>query len=132
MGVRIVLEGLQEVLDNLTKVEEKAPENLEKQVAHLAKDTQEEWKQNTPRRTGQTQDAEQTPVDGLKFTMNNCVKWYDWLNDGHMTPRGWHTKHGYRPAKRRSHVEGREMTQKALDYVERNATQTLSKFLDNV
>jgi hypothetical protein len=134
MGVRVVIEwsGLEQVISNLADIEEKAPQNLEHQMAELAHDTEEEWKQNTPRRTGKLQDADVVEPDGLSFTMKNSVHYYPFVDEGHNTPRGWRTKHGYRPAKRRSHVEGREMTSKTIDFIEENLEDHLSKFLDNV
>lgn len=134
MGARVTItwNGIEEVISNLTTIEEKGQENLIKQTAKLADATKQTWKDNTHRRSGRLQDAEEAPVEGLSFTLNNSVYYYDWVNDGHNTPRGWHTRHGYRPAKRRSHVEGQEMTQKAVEFIEDNIEEYLSKFLDGV
>lgn len=128
--VTVKIEGLDEVLKNLDTIGEKAQENLEKKVEELAEDTQTEWRANTHRRSGLLQDSDQVEASGLSFTMNNGVKYYDWVNDGHMTPAGWHRKRGYVPAKRRSHVEGQEMTEKTLEYVVEQAPEKLAEFLD--
>lgn len=134
MGVRVTItfDGLEKALDRLSTIEEKAPQNLQKQTKALASGTQEAWKSATHVRSGKLQGGEHVDVEGLSFTLKNNVRYYDWVNDGHMTPRGWRTKRGYRIAKRRSHVEGQEMTQKAVEFVEQNAEQYLSKFLDDL
>lgn len=131
-SVTIVWDGLEQTLNRLTEIKERAAENLQTQTEKLAKDTGGTWKQNTPRKTGRTQEEERVEAAGLTFTLNNSTYYYDWLNDGHMTPRGWHRKRGYRLAKHRSHVEGRQMTEKTLEFVVDNIEEYLSKFLDNV
>ncbi len=130
--VSITWEGLDEVLGNLSDIEEKGQENLVKQTAELASQTEAAWKEATHRRSGRLQDAEQAKPDGLSFTLNDDVYYYDWVNSGHETARGWRTKHGYRPAKHRSHVAGQEMTEKAIDFVEEHIEDALSSFLDGV
>ena len=134
MGARVVIQwqGLDAAISRLTEIEEKAPQALERQMATLATDTEQEWKQNTPRRTGRLQGADVVEPDGLSFTLKNNVYYYKFVDEGHQTPRGWRTKHGYRLAKRRSHVAGREMTSKTMQFVMQNITRYLSKFLDNV
>lgn len=132
-GARVIvtLEGLDEVLGNLTAINEKAQDSLIKQVQMLARDTEQFWKQVTPRRTGRLQAGDRAEGSGLSFTLNNSVRYYPFVDTGHWTPRGWRTRHGYRLAKRRSHVEGREMTSKTVDFITRNILEYLSKFLDN-
>lgn len=132
MGARvtITIDGIDEVVQNLTNIGERSEENLVKLTAEFARDTETAWRQNTPRRSGRTQGEEHVEPDGLTFSLLNSTYYYDWLNDGHWTPRGWRTRHGYRPAKRRSHVAGREMTQKTLEFVKGNILDYLSKFLN--
>ncbi len=135
MGARVVIEwqGIETVISNLSRIEEIAPQNLEKQMAALAKDTEQEWKRVTPRgKTGRLQGADVAEPDGLSFTLKNATKYYPFVDEGHWTPRGWRTKHGYRPAKRRSRVAGREMTSKTVQFILQNINDYLSKFLDNV
>ena len=132
MGARVTIEwiGLDEAVNRLGEIEVRAEENLVKQVAALARDTEQEWKQATPRRTGRLQEADVAKPDGLSFTLNNDVYYYPFVDEGHWTPKGWRTRHGYRPAKRRSHVAGREMTSQAVEFIEGNITDYLSRFLD--
>lgn len=134
MGARVsvVFEGLDTVLNNLTRIEEKAPQNLQTQIERLARDTEQAWRQATPRRTGRLQSEESAQTVRFGFTLNNSTRYYDWLSDGHWTPRGWRTRRGFRRAKRRSFVEGRHMTEKAMEFITRNILEYLSKFLDNV
>lgn len=130
--VTIVFEGLDTVLNNLTRIEEKAPQNLQTQIERLARDTQQAWKQGSPRRTGRMQGEERVETVRFGFSLNNNTKYYDWVNDGHMTARGWHTRRGYRLAKRRTRVPGQHMTEKAMEFITRNILEYLSKFLDGV
>jgi hypothetical protein len=134
MSAKVIIEwaGLQQMISNLAAIEEKAPQNIGKQVATLAKDTEQFWRQATPRRTGQLQGADKAEPSGLSFTLNNATRYYDWVSEGHRTPSGWRTKRGYRPAKRRSYVKGQEMTSKTVQFVEQNIEKYLSKFLDDV
>lgn len=134
MGARVIItfQGVEQVLGNLTQIEEKAGQNLQKQTNELAKATEQAWKEATPRRTGRLQDADKAETAALSFTLRNATFYYPFVDEGHMTPRGWRTKHGYRLAKRRSRVKGREMTQKAVEFIRQNIREYLSKFLEGV
>lgn len=133
VSVRITFQGLEETIARLTEIEGKAGDNLVKQAAALAKDTESYWKQVTPRgKTGRLQEGDRVEPSGLSFRLNNVVRYYGWVDEGHNTPRGWRTKHGYRLAKRRSHVAGREMTPKTIEFIKQNMPLYLAKFLDNV
>jgi len=132
MGIRVTISfnGLDTVLSNMSTIGEKAGQNVQKQTEILAKNTEEFWKGATPKRSGRLQGADIVQTGELSFTLNNAVRYYVWVNDGHMTPRGWRTRRGYRPAKRRSHVAGRFMTEKAVGFIEQNILDYLARFLD--
>ena len=130
--VTITFQGLDEAITHFSQISGKAQENLQKQTEALAQGTLQAWKEATPIRTGQLRGADATEVDGLSFTLLNATKYYDFVDRGHQTPAGWHTRRGYRPAKRRSHVAGREITTKAVQFIEDNIEEYLSKFLDGV
>jgi hypothetical protein len=134
MGAKVVItfQGLEETISRLDAIEEKAGQNLQTQTERLAKDSEQVWQQNTHRRSGRMQSEERAVPARLSFTLNNTTRYYEWVDKGHMTPRGWRTRRGYRLAKRRRRVEGQHMTEKAVQFIEQNATQYLSKFLDNV
>jgi hypothetical protein len=134
MGARatVVIEGLEAVQSRLTAIGEKAEQNLQTQVERLAKDAEQAWKQATPRRTGRLQEGDRAETARLSFTLNNAIKYFDWVDRGHMTARGWRTRHGYRLAKHRRRVEGQHMTEKAIDFIRQNIREALSKFLDSV
>lgn len=127
--VTVKITGLTEVLSNLDRIGNDAEQNLRNIVATLAEDTKIAWNDATPSRTGRLRGGEIAPASGLRFQLEDAVYYYPFVNDGHMTPRGWHTKHGYRPAKRRSHVEGKFMTEAAVDFVSNNILNRLSRFL---
>ncbi len=128
--VIIELDGLEQVLSNLTKIEEQAERKLEQQTKELASATEQAWKSATPERTGRLRAGDTSEVTGLSFTLKNSVHYYPFVDEGHMTPAGWRTRHGYRRAKRRSHVEGRDITPKAIEFIQQNIVEYLSKFLD--
>lgn len=133
MGVKVTVEliGLSTVIANLDKIGEQAPSNLEKQTEALAKDSLDAWQGATPVRSGRLKGGSSADVGGLSITFTNAVRYYKWVDDpGHMTPMGWHTRHGYRPAKRRSHVAGKPITKTLVNFVSENIEEYLSKFLD--
>lgn len=132
VNVTISWQGIDEVIARLTDIEEKGQANLQTIVRDFAGETKDAWKEGTPRgKTGRLQDEEEAVAEGLSFTLESPTFYYKFVDDpGHWTPRGWRTKHGYRPAKRRSHVEGRGMTRKATDFVKDNIEERLSHFLD--
>jgi hypothetical protein len=132
MRITIEFNGLTENIEYLTAINEKAIAGIEKQTALLARDSQSAWRGATPKRSGRLQSGDVAQVDGMSFTLGNAVYYYDFVDLGHNTPAGWRTKHGYRPAKRRSHVAGREITQKAVQFIEENAVGYISKFLDDI
>jgi hypothetical protein len=135
MGARVIIawQGLDQAISRLVEIEEKAPQAIEAQVKAFADDTQAYWRQVTPHgKTGRLEEGDNVEPDGMSFTMKNSIYYFDWVNDGHMTPRGWRTKRGYRFAKRRSHVAAREMTSKTAQFIIENIGNSLSKSLDNI
>src|SRR6266567_349821 len=133
MGIRIIVKiiNLETVLANLDAIHEKAIQGVIKQTERLASDTNDAWRAATPRRSGRLSGGSGYKVSGMSFTLNNAVKYYPFVDEGHMSPKGWNTKHGYRPAKKRSHVPGHFMTNKAVEFIEEHILEYLSKFLDD-
>lgn len=133
MGVKVTieLEGLQTVLNNLESIEARAQGNLEKQTVQLTRDAQDAWRGATPVRTGRLMGADRGIPGGLEVEFINNVKYYPFVDEGHMTPMGWHRHGRYIPAKRRSHVGGRFMTQALVEFLEGNIEEYLSKFIDS-
>ena len=130
MRVTITFYGLTETIEHITKFRDNVPKNIEKQVELLARDTKTAWSGATPRRTGRLAAGNTAPATSMGFTLENGIFYYDWVDAGHQTPAGWHTKRGYRPAKRRSHIAGREMTRSAVQFIEENISVYLSKVFD--
>lgn len=128
--VIIEIDGLQTVLGNLDSIEARAQDNLEKQTTQLTKDAQDAWRGATPVRTGRLMGGDRGVPGGLEAEFINAVRYYPFVDEGHNTPAGWHTRHGYRPAKRRSHVGGRFMTDKLIEFLSENIEAYLSKFID--
>lgn len=130
--VMVNWQGIDEVIGNLSNIEERAMTNLEDLTKELADDTQTAWKEATPKgKTGRLQGEEEAVSEGLSFSLESPTEYYPFVDEGHWTPFGWRTKRGYHLAKRRSFVKGREMTQAAVGFVEANINRYLSRFLDN-
>lgn len=134
---RVVInwQGIDEVIANLSTIEGQGVTNLHSLTKELATDTESAWKQATPVGRAKKEASERlqardiaVPAE-LSFTLENSVYYYKFVDEGHKTPRGWHTKQGYRLAKHRSFVKGREMTKSALDFVRANIHGYLSRFL---
>ncbi len=135
MGAKvvIVLEGLDEVVNRLDEIGKKAGENLQMITKDFGSEIEREWQEVTPRgKTGRLIGGDKAEAQGLSITLENDVYYYKFVDEGHKTPRGWHTKHGYRPAKHVSQVEGRLMTERVTKFIEGSIEDRYSKFLDNV
>lgn len=134
MGITVSIEidGVETVLGNLDKIEASAQDNVSKQLSALTRDATDYWEENTPKRTGRLAGGDTGEATDLTATFSNGVYYYKWVNvPGHMTPAGWHTRHGYRPAHRRSHVPGKPMTETLIQFLVDNILTYLSKFLED-
>lgn len=134
MGAKVIItiEGLDEVLNRLDEIGKKAGENVQQITQQFARDSEQFMQEVTPVRTGRLRQGDKAEAQGLSFTLQNGEKYYPFVSDGHMTPAGWHTRRGYRPAKRRSHVAGKHITEQTVQYIEENIEDRYSRFLDNV
>jgi hypothetical protein len=131
LKITISFQGIEEVIGNLTRIEEQGQKNLIKLTAELANDTEKAWKAGTPEgKTKRLRGEERAEPSGMSFTLISPTFYYKFVDEGHNTPLGWKTKHGWRPAKRRSHVAGRDMTPKAVEFIRQNIRPYLVRFLD--
>jgi len=132
MAAKVVIEidGLQTVLGNLDRIEAQALDNLEKQTTQLTRDAQDAWRSATPVRTGRLMGGDRGIPGGLEAEFINDVRYYPFVSEGHRTPSYFHRHGRIVPAKRRSFVSGRHMTDKLIEFLEGNILQYLSKFLD--
>lgn len=134
MGYRVIVtfEGIDEVIGNLSATGEELQTNITEAMAQLSADTQDEWQAATPVRTGRLQAGDKASASGMSFTLANSVFYYSLRDKGHMTPRGWRTKHGYRPAKKRSHVAGAHMSDRAIGYIKGELMNRLGKAVSSI
>lgn len=132
-GVKVTItwEGLDGAISHFSQLGEQALQNTEKNAEKLAKAGEEAWRAATPVRTGRLMGGDTAEASGLTITFMNGIKYYPFRDLGHMTPRGWHTAHGYRPAKRRSHVGGAFMTDKLVEFLQSNISTYLSNVFDD-
>lgn len=136
--VTVTFEGLGEVLNRLTEIDEKAQKNVETITENFGKDTESFWKDITHQgKTGRLRDEEKVEPMGLTFVMTSPTYYYKFVDEGHKTPEGWHRHRRdgstyFQQAKRRSVVKGQEMTKRTTDFIEQNLEKRYSKFLDNM
>jgi len=129
--VTITLEGLDKVVSNLKDIGKKGRENVEKITQETGKDALDVMKGATHVRSGRLKQGDTLEGSGLSFTLSNAVKYAPFIEYGHMTARGWHTRHGYRPAKRRSHVPAYPFLKPAVEFIVEELPDRLSKFLED-
>lgn len=127
--VTISFNGLDEAISHFAKIPDQSRANLVKKTANFGGSARTFWQGATPVRSGRLKGGNVADVSDLTITFMNDVYYYTFVDTGHMTPRGWHTRHGYRLAKRRSHVEGKFMTDKLVDFIKSNIGDALSDFL---
>lgn len=128
--VIITFQGIETVIGNLSRIEQRGLQNAEQIMSNLGKDSLEQLKTNTPERTGVLRGGDTLTPETLGFTLYNRIKYAGWVERGHRTPAGWRTKRGYRRAKRQSYVEGRRYMQKTVSWIAYEIRPRLSKFLE--
>lgn len=129
MGIKVTIsiEGIDTVISNLDTIGKKIETNIQDITAALGADAQDVMRAHTHVRTGTLREGDSLDVGHFSFTLFNDVRYAKWVNPGHMSPRGWRTKHGYRPAKRRSHVPGEFFLEAAVEFVESEILDRLGK-----
>lgn len=143
MGVRVTItwDGIEEAVSRLGTISERGQQNLVKLTKQLSDDGTTAWKEATPEgKTKQLRGGEKGEPAELSVTFSSPTYYYKFVDEGHYTPKGWrrlrkvHDREVmvYVKAKHRSHVAGREMTPKLVDWLKTNTPEYLSKFLDGV
>lgn len=130
--IRVEWEGLGEAVSRFSQMGEKLNSNLENQSQALGRAGKDAWDSATPVRSGRLKGGNVANAEGLTVTFSNAVKYYVWVDEGHMTRRGHMTKHGFKPAKRRSHVAGKFMTEKLVQWAKENVGEYLQKAVDDL
>ena len=130
MGVKVTIsfEGIDTVISNLDAIGKKTEQNIQDITATLGADALDVMREATHVRTGKLREGDTLDVGHFSFELFNDVRYAGWVNWGHMTPRGWRLPGGgYRPAKRRSHVEGEFFLEKSVEFVEQEILDRLGK-----
>ena len=125
--VTITIEGVETVLSNLETIGKKIESNIQDITATLGADALDVMRERTHVRTGQLREGNTLNVGHFSFTLSNRVRWARFIEFGHMTPRGWRTKHGYRSAKRRSQVGPYPFLEPAVEFVDEVILERLGK-----
>lgn len=128
--VSITWIGLDEAISHFQNVGLSTLDKIEKQTVELAKAGQDAWREATPVRTGRLMGGDRGIPGGLQIEFINATRYYPFVDLGHRTPSYFHRHGRIVPAKRISHVAGREMTQKLVEFLEGNVVEFLKKALD--
>jgi hypothetical protein len=132
MGYTIRVEwiGLENAISHFQDVGYSTLDKIEKQGVELARAGQDAWRSVTPVRSGRLMGGDRGVPGGFEIEFINATRYYDWVDRGHRTP-SYFRRHGrVIPAKRVSHVAGREMTEKLVEYLEGATPEYLRKALD--
>lgn len=130
--VRIEWEGLGEAISRFSGMGTQLNNNLENQVQALARAGKDAWDAATPVRTGRLKGGNVADASGLEITFSNATKYFVFVDKGHMTPSYFHRHGRIVPAKRRSHVEGKFMTKKLVEFLEGAVGEYLQKAVDDL
>lgn len=128
--VTIEWEGLDSAISRFEHLGPSVQDKVEKQTVELSKAGQDAWRSETPVRTGRLMGGDRGVPGGLQIEFINAVRYYDFVDLGHRTPSYFHRHGRIVPAKRISHVAGREMTEKLVEYLEGATGEYLRKALD--
>jgi len=128
--VRIEWEGLDNAISHFENVGYSVLDKVEQQGVQLARDGQSVWRSSTPVRTGRLMGGDRGVPSGLEIEFINNVKYYPFVDLGHRTP-SYFRRHGrIIPAKRRSFVSGKQITEKLIEFLEGAVNEYLRKALD--
>ncbi len=130
--VTIEWEGLDGAISRFSTMGEKLTNNLENQTQALSRAGQDAWDAVTPVRSGRLKGGNEAEAGGMSITFRNATYYYVFLVKGHRT-RSYFRYHGrIVPAKRISHVPGKFMTEKLVEFLEGNVGKYLEKAVDDL
>lgn len=128
--VRVEWEGLDNAISRFENIGLSVLDKIEKQGVELARAGQDAWRSVTPVRSGRLMGNDRGVPGGFEIEFMNATRYYDWVSDGHRTPSYFHRHGRIVPAKRRSFVAGKHITEKLVEYLEGATTEYLRKALD--
>jgi len=128
--VRIEWQGLDSAIAKFQGLGEEVNSRLEGQAQELGRAGKSAWDAVTPVRSGRLRGGNVGEAGGLTVTFSNAVFYYPFVSEGHRTPSYFHRHGRIVPAKRVSHVAGRGMTEKLVQWLEGNTREYLKKALD--
>lgn len=130
--IRVEWEGLGEAVSRFSQMGEKLNSNLENQAQALGRAGKDAWDAATPVRTGRLKGGNVANAEGLTVTFSNATHYFEFVDKGHMTPSYFHRHGRIIPAKRRSHVAGKFMTEKLVEYLKGAVGEYLQKAIDDL
>lgn len=132
MAARITIQwiGLDRAISRFENVGMSVLDKIEKQGVELSRAGQNAWRDATPVRSGRLMGGDRGVPGGFEIEFINATRYYPFVDEGHRTP-SYFRRHGrIVPAKHISHVAGRHMTEKLVEYLEGATVEYLRKALD--
>lgn len=134
MAYKVTIEwtGLDSAISRFSQMGGQLNNNLENQVQALGRAGKDAWDAATPVRSGRLKGGNEAEAGGLTVTFSNGVYYFPYVDQGHRTP-SYFRRHGrIIPAKRISHVEGKFMTEKLVQFLEGAVGEYLQKAVDEL
>lgn len=134
MGYKVTIEweGLEGAISHFSQMGGQLKGNLENQSQALARAGKDAWDEVTPVRSGRLRGGNIGDAGGLTITFSNATYYYPFVSEGHRTPSYFHRHGRIVPAKRISHVAGRGMTEKLVQFLEGATGEYLQKAVDDL
>lgn len=127
--IRVEWEGISAMEARIDSIGQKTVQNIEKNMHNLGEDAHVVMQEHTHVRSGRLLEGDQLNVAGMSFELANQVRYAKFIEGGHMTPSYFHTRHGIRPAKKRSFVGPFPFLEPAVEFGMENILEYLSHSL---
>jgi hypothetical protein len=131
ISIKLTWENIDEAIGRLDQIEKNAKSEIINITRTFASALEKHWIAVTHKRTYRLSEGNKAMPDEMIINLMNGVYYYDWVNDGHNTPKEWHRKSGIIKAKRITHVPGQKMTEKVIQYAADNLVEAYEHFLDH-
>lgn len=134
MAYRVTIEwqGLDNAISRFSRMGEQLTNNLENQAQALGKAGKDAWDAVTPVRSGRMRSGNEGNAEGLTITFSNATYYYPFVDRGHRTPSYFHRHGRIVPAKRVSHVPGKLMTEKLVEFLQGATREYLEKAVNEL
>lgn len=132
VSIYLSWDTIDQAIGRLDEIERNAKTEIINITKAFAGTLQNRWQDVTPKRSNRLSQGNKAVPEEMSINLMNGVYYYDWVNDGHNTPKEWHKYGRIIYAKRITHVSGRQMTQKITQYAADTLADAYVHFLDKV